>query len=443
MKMMFKYLGWRHCLLLILLLGMCHLLAAQDTTAVQDTAGIEIGDDEIPPPQGQQTGTTASEPEQEGQVNFQGKDSLTFKFGEERIATLYGSASVTHTSGQLKSGKVAMNLDRNLVSASTQTPQDTLSQPVLLRDDDRIRSNSIAFNYKTNKGRFEVARVNVEDGNLIGTEVKNTSPHVVYLKDAKYSTCQLDHPHYYIKAAKMKVVDEQKVFFERARLYILDIPYPLIFPFGYLPGKLDQKQSGLLRPTYAFQSRQSRGIGLQNFGWFQYFNDYLTAQASVDIFTSGTYFVDTQSRYRVRNKLNGNVQVGYSRENSGLEPTDPDYSTSVQKQLNISHSQEFSPYSSFNTSINLRTEDFYRRNSYDPSQRAETSTSSNLNYRYRHPENIFNFDVSIRQNQNFATNITSLSGPDMNFSVKRFSPFAQEAQQQTQDSKWYETISVR
>ncbi len=328
-----------------------------DTTAVQDTAAI---------PDPNQQNQSAQQPEQEGQVNFQATDSLVFNARKERIATLYGSSSVVHSSGELQSGKIAMNLDRNLVSANTQTPQDTLSQPVLIREGDRVRSNKIDYNYETEKGRFEVARIGVRDGNLIGSKVKNESPHVVYLEDAIYSTCQLDHPHYYIKAAKMKVVDEEEVFFERAQLYILDIPYPLIFPFGYLPGRFDQKQSGLLEPTYAYQDRAERGLGLQNVGWFQYFNDYLTAQASVDIFTSGTYYLDSRTNYRIRDKLSGNIQVGYSKENSTLESTDPDFSTNVQKSLSITHDQEFSPYANFSTNINLRTADFYERISYDP-----------------------------------------------------------------------------
>ena len=437
----FKYTAYVHGLLLVLLLGTAQLLQAQDTTAVRQDTTVGGGRPAMQQGQaGQQPGT--GQTRQEGQINFQASDSLVFEFKKDRIATLYGSSSVVHSAGELKSGKIALNLDQSLVSANTQTPQDTLSQPVLIREGDRIRSNEIDFNYKSEKGRFEVARVSVQDGNLIGTKVKNTSPHVVFLEDAIYSTCQLDHPHYYIQAERMKVVDREKVFFERARLFILDIPYPLVFPFGYLPGKFDRKQSGLLEPTYAYQNRQSRGIGLQDLGWFQYFNDYLTAQASLDIFTSGSYFIDAQSNYRIRNKLNGNIQVGYSRENSGLEPTDPDYRTSVQKQLSINHRQEFSPYASFNTNINLRTEDFYRRNSYDPTQRAETSTSSNINYRYRHPENIYNFDLSVRQNQNFATNVTRISGPQMNFNLKRLSPF-ENPQTSGNDNRWYETISLR
>lgn len=424
-------------LLMVFVVGL-QSLRAQDTTRVNQS---EI-QNQTPNAGGRSGGSAAAQPEQEGQINFQASDSLVFDFQEDRVASLYGSSSVVHNSGTLESGKIAMNLDKNIVRANTETPEDTLSQPVLTRDDQRVRSKSIAFNYKTEKGRFEIARVEVQDGNLIGTKVKNTNRHVVFLEDAKYSTCQLDHPHYYIQAERMKVVDREKVFFEEARLYILDIPYPLVFPFGYLPGKFDKKQSGLLEPTYAYQQRQRRGIGLQDLGWFQYFNDYLTAQASFDIFTSGTYFVDAQSNYRIRNKLNGRIQIGYSKENSGLEPTDPDFSSTIQKQLSISHDQEFSPYASFNTSINLRTEDFYKQNSYDPTQRAETSTRSNINYRYRHPENTYNFDISIRQNQNFVTNITTLSGPQLNFNLKRLSPF-ENPNTSGENNKWYETLTFR
>ncbi|HET6527957.1 MAG TPA: putative LPS assembly protein LptD [Balneolaceae bacterium] len=420
---------WRFGLLLLLLLFTSEALQAQDFGQADSL-------------QGGRQNQIANQPKQEGQVNFQSADSLIFVFEEDRIATLYGSASVTHASGQLKAGKVALNLDKALVKAQTQTPQDTLSQPVLIRENNRVRSNSISYNYETEKGRFEVARIQVQDGNLIGKKVKKTAPEVIFLEDAIYSTCLLDHPHYYIKADRMKVVDREKVFFTHARLYILDIPYPLVFPFGYLPGKFNRKQSGILAPTYAFQAKQTRGLGLQNLGWFQYFNDYLTAQASVDIFTSGTFFLDTRANYRVRDQYSGSISFGYSHER-GLEPTDPGFleNKNTQKRIAINHSQQFSPYASLNANINLRTSDYFDRNSYDPELRSQTSTNSNINYRYRHPGGLYNFDISIRQNQNFVTNVTRLSGPDFNFNLQRFSPFHNELTTGS-ESKWYESLSI-
>lgn len=381
-------------------------------------------------------------PEQ-AEVTFQASDSLIFNFMGTRRGTLFGNAQVNHESGDLTAGRISMNLDSSLVSASALTPGDTLSQPVLQRGEERIRSEHISFNYRTEKGRFEVARVQIPQGAITGTRVKNTSPSVIFLEDAIYSTCTLDHPHYYIKMDRGKVVDQEEIFFTNARLYLLDIPYPLVFPFGYLPAQIDQRQSGLLEPTYAYQNRQSRGIGLQNLGWFQYINEHLTARASVDLFTSGTFFLNTQANYADRGNYSGSVQVGYSRER-GLEATDPDFAVNTQKRLNIQHNQDFSPYASMTANIDLRTADYHRRNSYNIDQRVETSTNSGISYRYNDPENRYNFNLSARHNRNFQTNVTRLSGPTARFSLKRISPFASDGRQgDPGQSPFYEHISFK
>lgn len=430
-------------ILSILMLAAISSIATAQQTGIPDS--VPAGSDTLATPAGpprQQPGAQQQD-QQEGQVDFQAKDSLVFNFEKQRIATLYGSSKVTHQAGDLTAGKISLNLDRHVVSASTQTPEDTLSHPVLNRQNDRIRSNSIQFNYETETGRFEVARVSVDQGNLIGEKVKNSGRDVVFIEDGIYSTCTLDHPHYYIKANRMKVVNEEEVFFTNARLYILDIPYPLVFPFGYVPARIEQRQSGLLKPTYTFQESSSRGLGLQNLGWFQYFNDYMVGQASVDIFTSGTFFLDASTSYNLRDRMNGNIQIGYSRER-GLESTDPTFSINTQKRLSVNHNQTISPYANFSTNINLRTADFYRRNSYNIDERAETSTSSNMNYRYRHPEDLYNFSISAQQNQNFSTNRVQLSGPTMNFSLKTITPFSSDRGSSSQgNAPFYESLSFR
>lgn len=373
-------------------------------------------------------------------VNFQASDSLTFNFREQRMAQLYGSGNVSHQSGELTAGKIELNLNKSQVQANTTTPEDTLSYPVLKQDGRDLRSTRILFNYETEKGKFEVAEIQVDDGYLVGTKVKNISRNEVFVEDGIYSTCPPNHMYYYIQAKKMKVVDEEEIFFTNARLFILDIPYPLIFPFGYVPAGIEQKQSGLLEPTYMFQNTSTRGIGLQNLGWFQYINDHLTAQTSFDIFTSGTFFNESRLRYRKTGQYSGNVLVGYSNER-GLEPTDPGFSKSVTKRLSISHDQQLSPYANLNANINLRTANYFRQNSFDLDERAETSTTSRISYRYSQPEGAYNFSVNSNLNQNFNNNTTRLSGPDMTFSLRQFSPF--KSNSSGTDEKFYERITIR
>ncbi len=364
------------------------------------------------------TGLTA-----QNTITFTSSDSMSFTMKAKRIATLYGNAKVEHPSGTLTAGTITLNLTETTMSASTATPGDTLSEPVLKRGNDEIRSRRVLYNYETERGKFEVTRVSMEQGNVRGEEVKRHTPHVVFIQDGRYSTCTLDHPHFYIRASRMKIVDEEEVFFTNARLFILDIPYPIPFPVGYIPSGLDKKKSGLLSPTYAFQNQNNRGLGLQGFGWFQYFNDHYASTLSADLFTSGTFFVQNRNEYHWLNKTRGSFNYSYSRD-QGMEPTDPDFTRAVNQNLSWAHNQTINPYSSFNMDINLRTAQFFRNNSLNINDRAQTSSTSRIGYNYRQPNGDYTFGANMTQSQNFATNSVSVSGPSANFSLRRLTPFA-------------------
>ncbi|HBQ60128.1 MAG TPA: LPS-assembly protein LptD, partial [Balneolaceae bacterium] len=205
-------------------------LSAQqtDTTAVT-TDTTQIQEDES---SSQIRSAGGSIPEDA--VEFQSSDSLIIDFTEGKKAFLFGKASVTHTSGQLKAGEINMDIDNSTVEARTLTPNDTLSRPVLTRDSEEIKSTRILFNYKTKKGKFEEAQVKISEGHLIGSKIKNINENEVFIQDGRYSTCPPEYLYYYIQAQRMKVVDQDELFFSNAQLYILDIPYPIIFPFGYV-----------------------------------------------------------------------------------------------------------------------------------------------------------------------------------------------------------------
>jgi hypothetical protein len=373
-------------------------------------------------------------------VNFQARDSLTFNLRGQRLAHLYGAGNVKHTSGELTAGVIELDLNKDQVHANTTTPEDTLSYPVLRQNEQDLRSTRILFNYKTEKGKFEAAEIQIDDGYLIGTQVKNVSRDEVFVEDGIYSTCPPDHMYYYIKARRMKVVDEEEIFFTNAQLYILDIPYPMVFPFGYVPAGIDRRRSGLLEPTYVFQNTSERGIGLQNLGWFQYINDHFTAQTSFDVFTSGTVFNQSRIQYRKTGSFNGNVMVGYSSER-GLEPTDPGFTETTTRSIGITHDQQLSPYANLTANINLRSADYFQRNSFDLDERAQTSSTSRISYRYNHPEGAYNFSVRTNLNQQHNTNTTRLTGPEMNFSLRQFSPFQRDRPGIAEES-WYERISI-
>ncbi|MEX0895126.1 MAG: putative LPS assembly protein LptD [Balneolaceae bacterium] len=431
----------KYLLLAILFSG---LLVAERSNAqipTADTTSVQQSNAQPPGGVSQRPGSAqASREATDGSVNFSSRDSLVFQIRGERRGVLYGAANVTQGTNQLSAGQISLLLDINEVHAQTDTPEDSLSHPVLKREEQELRSTRILFNYETEKGKFDAAQVRIQEGHLTGNKVKNISRSEVFIEQGKYSTCPPTHMYYYLQADRMKVVDEEEIFFTNARLYILDIPYPIIFPFGYVPSGIEQRESGMLEPTYAYQNTTRRGLGLQNLGWFQYFNDYITGQTSFDVYTSGSFFNETQMQYRVTDQFDGGITIGYSNER-GLEPTDPDFSETVSKRISIRHNQQFSPYANLSANINLNTSDYFRRNSYDIDERAQTSSSSSISYRYRHPENTYNFNVSTRLNQQYSTNTTRLSGPEASFSLRQLTPF-ENTSGSTQQSRWYETISI-
>jgi len=372
-------------------------------------------------------------------VTFKARDSLKINLREQRVARLFGAAKVEHKEGTLESGVITLDLNKKEMEAKALSEKDTLSQPVLRRNNEEIRSVSIRFNYETQKGRFEVAKVRIDQGNITGGQVKNITPHVVFIQDAMYSTCTLDHPHFYVKADRMKIVDQEEVYFTKARLFILDIPYPIVFPYGYFPGAISKKKSGLLPIVYSFQQQQDRGLGLQNLGWFQYFNDYLTGSIAMDAFTSGTFYGRSQMRYALNRDMSGSVSFGYSLD-QGMEPTDPDFVKRRQNRFQVQHNQRFSPFASVTADVNLQTAEFLKRNSINIDDRAEVSTQSFISYRYNHPEQLFTFNADLRQSQNFLTNTTDLSGPSTSFSLKTLTPF--RSQNVSLKPKWYESLTI-
>lgn len=438
-----KHIGkYTSAICLFFLMSIPVLAQKTDTTLVRQNqdrvnTNVTAADTSDTPPQNSGARPGSSVPE--NAVRFQSSDSLIIDFEGGKKAFLFGSAQVKHSSGELRAGEINMDIDKTTVEAKTLTPEDTLSRPVLVRESDEIKSNRILFNYKTEKGKFEAAQVKVAEGHLIGSKIKNINESEVFIEDGIYSTCPPEYMYYYLKAKKMKVVDQDELFFSNAQLYILDIPYPIIFPFGYVPTDIDQKRSGLLTPTYAFQNQNNRGLGLQNVGWFQYFNDYLTGQVDGDIYTSGTVYVNGLVQYSNTNQYNGSVRLGYSKDR-GLESTDPGFTETVQKSLSIQHNQTISPFASLSANVNLRTADYNRRNSYDINDRAETNSNSKLSYNYKHPENLFTFSTNAQLAQNFTNYSTNLSGPTANFRLKTFSPF--QGNSTTGGQSWYETISL-
>ena len=69
---------------------------------------------------------------------------------------------------------------------------------------------------------------------------------IVFLEKGKYTSCDLEKPHYYFSAGKMKIYFDDKAIARPIVLHIADIPL-LPFPFYMFP--LKGNRSSGFRPT--------------------------------------------------------------------------------------------------------------------------------------------------------------------------------------------------
>lgn len=56
----------------------------------------------------------------------------------------------------------------------------------------------MSYNFETKKGKIKDVITKEGDGILHGEQVKRDSSNNFFVRHGKYTTCDLEHPHYYI-----------------------------------------------------------------------------------------------------------------------------------------------------------------------------------------------------------------------------------------------------
>ena len=156
----------------------------------------------------------------EAPVVFSAEDSLIYD-GKSKTAFLFGKSKVDYQNMKLASDKVAMSLDSSLVRASG-SPDSTAENglkgtPVFSMGKDKYESDTIAFNFKTKKGLINNVYTEQEDGFLRGEKAKRNDQGTVYIQHGRYTTCDLEHPDFYIALSRAKVRPGKDVVFDLRR----------------------------------------------------------------------------------------------------------------------------------------------------------------------------------------------------------------------------------
>ena len=110
-------------------------------------------------------------------------------------------------------------------------------------------TKDIVYNFKTKRARISEVVTTMGDAYLHGDVVyKNEKGELLSLRNS-YTTCNLEHPHYEIKATKTKAIPKDKIVAGPFYMQFNDIPLPIGFLFGMFPSPQKSAQVSLFHHT--------------------------------------------------------------------------------------------------------------------------------------------------------------------------------------------------
>ncbi|MCK4446763.1 MAG: LPS-assembly protein LptD, partial [Candidatus Marinimicrobia bacterium] len=279
-------------------------------------------------------------------------------FLNDKVTNLIERSSIKSGDLALTAGKISIDWNKNLLYAFPLgiPPYDSITGNVPTlnqKGTEPFSGESMVYNMRTQKGRIIEGATKVEDGFYYGSDIHKTDKEVFYVSDGIYTTCDIpEHPHYYFKSKKMKLIQKDKIIARPIVLYIHDIPI-LGLPFGIFPNKGGRRHSGWIMPTYG--ENKSVGGFIKGLGYFWAPNDYMDLRFTGDFFDKKGIIFHYKTRYSLRYKFNGSLNGSYSNDFFSNFPE-------RQWSLNVNHSHKISP--TMRLSINGRfvsSDSYYRK----------------------------------------------------------------------------------
>lgn len=375
----------------------------------------------------------------EDPVYYESSDSMVWS--RTGNAYLYGDCSVKYQKIQLDAAVISMNMDSSVVRAHGVTDSTGVATgiPVFRDGDTPYESDKISYNFKSKRGYINNVFTAQGDGFMMGEAAKKDSTGAFYAHNGKYTTCDAEHPHFYIALTRAKVRPKKDAVFGPAYLVIEDVPLPLAIPFGFFPFT-SSYSSGFIMPTYGDDTE--RGFYLSDGGYYFAISDKMDLKLTGEIFTKGSWGVGAASTYAKRYRYSGNVNFNYIVTKEG-EKGLPDYGVGKNFRLQWNHRQDpkAHPNSNFSASVNYATSNYERSNLnsiYNPVYNSQTVRTSSVSYSKTFPDIGLTISTTMNVSQNVQDSIVSLTLPSLSVSLSKKYPFKRK--KRAGDEKWYEKI---
>ena len=420
------------------LTGVLQSVPAQESRFRNDTTAVARRDSVLLPD------TVKSSSGIDSVVNYSAVDSVVYSLSNKTMY-LYGQGNIKHKELGLKAENIDINWNTSILNAkgvpdaSDSTGKRYRGIPDLIDGGETYRGSTISYNFMTKKGKIDVAQTEIEKGYYYGEEIKKVDTDVLFVGGGRYTTCELEHPHYYFASPEMKVTLRDKVVARPVYMYIADVPV-FALPFAIFPNERGRR-SGLIAPAYG---ESDRGRYLTHLGYYWAMNDYMDMSIRGDGYTKGTWVLYSDFRYALRYNFGGSISGSYANTVSG-EPGDPGYSNDKLFNVHVAHYQEFNPTTRLIVDFTFSSGSYYQNTSNNLRDLLQQNIVSNATLTKSWEGTPNSMTLNIRRDQNLrpqpGTVEISEVLPGFSFNHGQSFPF-RSGKRSTDISKlqWYELI---
>tara|TARA_B100000508_G_scaffold132802_1_gene122060 strand:- start:13097 stop:15445 length:2349 start_codon:yes stop_codon:yes gene_type:complete len=337
--------------------------------------------------------------------------------------TLYGEAEVKYETITLTADKIEMDIEKKEVYAIYTYDEDSsrVGIPKFTDGSESFTAASIRYNFETEKGYIEELKTQQDEMYLQMGVAKRHSNDQIHFTQGKFTTCELDDPHFHFQLSKAVMVPDERIATGPMNLYVKGIPTPLGLPFSVIPTK-DREESGWIFPLVSPVSQF--GFGFQDLGYYFPIKKSEKIQTTLygSLYSSGTFELRNQTDYKKRYKFTGNLNLGYSSFKRGF----PDSTRQQKITVRWNHQQgaKANPYWQFNSRVNFQS-DNNGQTTLDPlsNQYFQNNFNSDVNLVRTFPGKPVTIGLKTALKQNSASNNIDVDLPTFNVNVNRFFPF--------------------
>lgn len=357
---------------------------------------------------------------------------------EEKLY-LYGNAYVKYQDIELKAAYIELDLQNEEVFAKgiADSTGVSVGKPNFTQGNQSFESDSLRYNFSSENGIIFHIISKQGEGYLHSEKTKRHADEHIHLQDGKYTTCDAEHPHFYLALRKGIVVPEDKIVTGLAYMVVADVPIKFVgIPFGFFPNTTT-RTSGIIIPTYG--EEQKRGLFLRDFGWYQVLGEYADLSLKGDYYTNSSWASKNRLSYKWRYHFSGSLEFDYAADR---DKNIDNYENKNNYKVIWSHRQDAkaNPTQNFSANVNFSTSNYDRNYSYNTSDYLNNKTSSSISFTKRWPNTPFNLSLSANATQDKQTEKTNLSLPTGSFNMSSIYPLRSKSG--TGQYKWYENISL-